>query len=372
MIYKNVKFHDFHEAEGKYSRFRLTKDGTFIYSGRRDLGIIVVLDKKQDHSHLKTNNIVGDLVVLETIAFLTNVKDQIVHTNKEVSNKDSEYYCPIYPSRCEIKHCVFNTKKLGEEVEVCIKEEEVLLSAEKSDYKFEKIAKPIADYFLGLNTSQSEMYVALPKITKIDAGNITTEEEFKYTFLQKVWVKDGKCFESYIEDFDTVFLREQYIPSWLCNKFQEVNTLSEKTLRDESITETRVVPEMDIFDFAKKCCGYKEDDDFDICCMHGKHFTSSGPSEKSLMRLYGEDYKKYLADKTNWIEKTFLIERKVWTEQVIEIKYKGLPVYFKQRSVFCNGWSEGAELLEQESDIDKANEALYQIYEPLMAPKGLV
>ena len=313
MIYKNIKFHDFHEAEGKYSRLRLTKDGMFIYSGRRDSGVLVILDKKQDHSHLVTNNIVGDLVVLETIAFLTNVKDQTVHTNREVLKKDSEYFCPIYPSRCIIQHCVFNTERVGEnaiEKEVCIKKETLFLPPEESDYNFEKIAKPIADYFLNLNTDQNEMYVDLPKITKIDAGNITTEEEFKYTFLQKVWVKDGKNYETYIEDFDTVFLRERYIPSWLCNKFREVNTLSEKTLREESITETRVVPEMDIFDFAKKC-GYVEDDDFDICCMHGQHFHSPGPTEKGLMRVYGEDYKKYLADKTNWVEKTFLIERKV-------------------------------------------------------------
>ena len=349
MVYKDVKFHNFESCDRGGRVLRLF-DGSIIYSRKRD-GVRIVLDKKQDHSHLKTKNIEGDLVVLDTIAFLTNTRDQVVQTDSITIDEST------YPNICTKTYQVCDTRSIDMPPKLELDTESYLLSKEDSKYTL-GAAKDIADSFLLESSTRTSVYSESPKFTSIDFSRGFFKFDGKFRVLSKHMLNKNS---------DMLYLTEEeysLFENWKLR--QEI--IDEKIIDKKTDKTGNMIPRKSLKEFLSEN-GYDEEDDYEP----GGGFNNAMsemlrkrdplrkitiPETKGVARCKNE-YKKYLEEQENWIPET---RTRILKEVTIKYTYDKLPLVFIIRKTYINNDVVKSEVLERDCNLDKVNATLAEIY----------
>ncbi len=349
MVYKDIKFHNFHEVDNAGWILRVY-NGSIIYSKKKD-GVRIVLDRKQDHSHLKTNNIEGDLVVLDTVAFVTNTRDQVVEPDSITINAS------VYPNFCRRIYKVYNTRSLNSAPRLELDTEEYLLSTEDSKYTL-RANKDIADSFLLESSTRTSVYSESPKFTLIDFSCGFFRFDGKFHVLSKNMLNRNS---------DMLYLKEEeysLFENWKLR--QEI--IDEKIIDKKTDKTGNMIPKKSLKEFLSEN-GYDEEDDYEP----GGGFNNAMsemlrkrdplrkitiPETKGVARCKNE-YKKYLEEQENWIPET---RTRILKEVTIKYTYDKLPLVFIIRKTYLNEDVIKNEVIKRDCDLNKVNSVLAEIY----------
>lgn len=349
MVYSDIKFHDFQEIDSEGRPLRLC-NGVITHCKKRD-GVRIVLDKKQDHSHLKTNNIEGDLVVLDTIAFLTNTRDQNVQIYSITIDEST------YPNICRKTYRIYNNLFVDRDARVELETDVYLLSTEDSKYTL-RANKDIADSFLLESSTRTSVYSESPKFTLIDFSCGFFRFDGKFHVLSKNMLNRNS---------DMLYLKEEeysLFENWKLR--QEI--IDEKIIDKKTDKTGNMIPKKSLKEFLSEN-GYDEGDDYEP----GGGFNNAmsemlrkrhplrkitTPETKGVARCKNE-YKKYLEEQENWIPET---RTRILKEVTIKYTYDKLPLVFIIRKTYLNEDVIKNEVIKRDCDLNKVNSVLAEIY----------